>query len=127
MRSTLVAATMVVLAMGAAAQADTVGSAPAYGGPTQATVVCYYSTYGSNPVNFFGSQILLEPGNPVAESSDTCNGSVPAGSRCRTVADGINPNGAHWCRATLNNKNLIRGRMEIRNSSGAVLTSEEIR
>ena len=35
-------------------------------------------------------------------------------------------NAAHLCRAAVDNKASLRGRMEIRNSSGTVLSTEEI-
>ena len=122
---TILAAAALVIAMGSAADAATVGSAPAYGGTTQSVVVCYYSNIGKVAINFTSSLILVEPGNAATEASESCSGPIVAGGRCRTVT--LVTNGAHWCRAVVDNKALLRGRMEIRNSSGTVLSTEEIR
>lgn len=124
---TILAAAAFVIAMGSAANAAAVGSAPAYAGTTQSVVVCYYSNIGNSTLNFSNSTILVEPGNSVTEASEFCAGALGAGQRCRTVSVTIVTNAAHWCRATVDNKASLRGRMEIRNSSGTVLTSEEIR
>ena len=124
---TIIAAAAIVVGMGAPAHADVMGSAPAFGGPTQNLVVCYYSNIGNSAVTFTSSVILVEPGNPVSEASEFCGGSIPAGGRCRTVSNAIVTNGAHWCRAVVSNRALLRGRMEVRNSSSVVLTSEAIR
>lgn len=125
MRGTIIA-TAIVAGMGTAAHADVMGSAPAFGGSTQTVAVCYYSNLAANNVSITSSVILVEPGNPVAETSESCTGSIQASGRCRTVANIVN-NGAHWCRAVVGNKNPLRGRAEFRNSSGGVLTSEAIR
>ncbi len=115
------------MAIGSAANAEVVGSAPAFGGPTQSTVVCYYSNIGNSSISFSRSIILVEPGDPVTESAEFCIGLIGAGQRCRTVSVTIVNNGAHWCRAVVNDKAQLRGRMEIRDSSGTVLSTEEIR
>lgn len=126
MRAYLIAAA-IIAGMGTSANAAAMQSAPAYGGPTQANIVCYYSNLGPNPVSITSSTILVEPGNAVTEISESCTGTIPAGSRCRTVSGPIVTNGAHWCRIVVDNKAPVRGRAEYRNSSGAVLTWETIR
>jgi len=120
MRSTL-AVFAVIFGMGTAAQADTMLTAPAYGGPAQKVAVCYYSFYA--PTTISNSYILVEPGNAVAETSELCGGQEISGRRCRTVANIAN-NLAHWCLVVMNNKTAVRGRLEIRDASGNVLTSE---
>ncbi len=124
---TILAAAAVLASLGTSAQAVTMGSAPAYGGPTQSVVVCYYSNIGSLAVTFSSSVVLVEPGVPVAEASEFCGGNIPGGGRCRTVSiSGINTGGAHWCTAVVSSKATLRGRMEIRNSSGTVLSTQNI-
>jgi hypothetical protein len=113
--------------MGTAAHADVVGSAPAFGGATQAAVVCTYSNLSRNDVNIVSSVILEHPGVKVPEQAEDCTGAIPAGGWCRTFANAIKPSHAYWCRANFANKKPIRGRMELRDSSGVVLTAEEIR
>lgn len=117
------------MAFATAANADVVmGSAPAFGGPTQNLVVCYYVNTGSVPVTISSSQVLEEPGIAVAEASDTCGGVLPAQARCRTVT--ISPiltDRAFWCRMTVSAKGNLRGRAEYRNSSGGIVTTEDIR
>lgn len=126
MRTFLAAAAMVIT-MGSAANAANVGSAPAYGGPTQSVVVCYYLNVGNSSIAFNSSRIFIEPGDPVGEANEFCIGLMGPGQRCRTVSVTIANNAAHWCRANVSNKDSLRGRMEIRDSTGNVLTSEEIR
>lgn len=126
MRSMVIAAVTAV-GMATAAQADVITSAPAFGGTTsQSVAICYYSNLGG-AVTFNSSQIFAEPGNALPEASELCGGVEPANSRCRTVAENIPNNVAIWCRADVGNKKNIRGRLELRSASGAVLTSEEVR
>jgi hypothetical protein len=122
MRFTIFAAAMLV-SMGTA-HAAVVGSAPAFSGG-QAVAVCYYSNLSNTPINFSESLVLGEPGTALPEASETCAG--PILGRCRTVANIGTGTGAVWCRAVVNDKKNIRGRLEIRNASGVTLTSEEAR
>lgn len=124
MRAILVSGTM-ILGMATAAQADIVGSAPAFGESSQTAAVCYYVNGGATSVTFNSSQIFTEPGNAVSEASETCGGALGPNARCRTVANIAN-NAAHWCRANVSNGRLIRGRLEIRSSFG-INTTEKIR
>ena len=98
MRSTTIA-TVLVAAMGTAAQADLICSAPAHGGVGQTVAVCYYSNLGNATVTFTASQIFQEPATPLAEASEFCGGAVPGGQRCRTVANITSAGAALWCRA----------------------------
>jgi hypothetical protein len=110
-----------------AAQAEVITSAPAFGGTaSQSVAAWYYSNLGKTGVTFNSSRFLFEPGNALPESSELCGGVEAANSRCRTVADNIPNNPAIWCRADVSNKKNISGRLELRSSSGAVLTSEEV-
>jgi hypothetical protein len=119
-------AAAMLLGMGTSASADVMGSAPAYGGSSQNAIVCYYSNVGNTSVTFTSSSILVEPGNFVAEVSEFCAGSLPPNGRCRTVSVSPILNGAHWCRAVVSAKGALRGRMEIRSSTNAVLSSQNI-
>ena len=125
MRSILAAAAM-VLTMGAAADAEIVGSAPAFGNG-QTVAVCYYSNLGATSVTFSSATIHREPQPAIPEVVDNCTTLFPQAS-CRVGANlGASDAGlAHWCRAVVNNKANLRGRLEIRNGS-TVLTSETIR
>ncbi len=129
MRNFIVAAT-IIAGMGTAAHAAEVGSAPAYGGSSQDAVVCYYSNVGNTPITFTSSVIMSEAnaGTPIAEVSEFCSNGIvlPAGQRCRTVSVSSIANAAHWCKATVSNKAGLRGRMEVRSSGGAVLTSQVV-
>jgi len=125
MRSILAAAAM-VLAMGAAADAEIVGSGPAFGNG-QTVAVCYYSNLGTTSVTFSSATIHREPQPAIPEVVDNCTTLFPQAS-CRVGANlGASDAGlAHWCCAVVNNKANLRGRLEIRNGS-TVLTSETIR
>lgn len=129
MRAYLMAAAFLA-GLATSAHAVNVGSAPAYGGPTQNVVVCYYSNVGSTSITFSDSQILSESGagSVVAEVSEFCGAGtvVPPGQRCRTVSVSPIANLAHWCDAIVSSKGGLRGRMEIRNSSNVILSSQPI-
>jgi hypothetical protein len=124
MKRSIVSTIAIALSASVVQAAGYVASAPAYGGPSQAVAICYYST--TYNVDFTSSIILKEPGNAVAESSDNCSGVLHGGGRCRTVAN-IGNSTAHWCEAFVDKPGRVRGRLELRNSSGAVLTSESAR
>lgn len=124
MRSILISGT-IILSVATAAQADIVGSAPAFGESSQTVAVCYYVNGGGGSVTFNSSQIFAEPNTPVAEASETCAGAFGPNARCRTVASIAN-NVAHWCRADVSNKRAIRGRLEIRSSFG-INATEKVR
>jgi hypothetical protein len=125
MRSILAAAAM-VLTMGAAADAEIVGSGPAFGNG-QTVAVCYYSNLGAYFITFSSATIHREPQPAIPEVTDNCT-TVPPQSSCRVAANlgGSDAGLAHWCRAVVNNKANLRGRLEIRNGL-TVLTSETIR
>jgi hypothetical protein len=125
MRSILAAAAM-VLAMGAAADATIVGSGPAFANG-QTVAVCYYSNLGTTSVTFSSATIHRESQPAIPEDTDNCTTVFPRAS-CRVVASlGASDAGvAHWCRAVVDNKANLRGRLEIRNGP-TVLTSETIR
>jgi hypothetical protein len=124
------AAAAILAGLGTSAHAVEVGSAPAYGGPTQNVVVCYYSNVGGSSITFSNSSILSESaaGVLVGEVSEFCNAGtvLPPGKRCRTVSVSPIANLAHWCDATVSSKAGLRGRMEIRNSSSVILTTQPI-
>jgi hypothetical protein len=124
---TILAAAALLVGMAATAHADIMGSAPAFGGPTQNVLVCYYSNIGNSSVTFSSSSILAEPAIAVGEASEFCGGAIGAGQRCRTVSVTLLTDRAYWCRAVVSAKAGIRGRAEFRNSSGTILTSQEIR
>jgi hypothetical protein len=125
MRSILAAAVM-VLTMGAAADAAIVGSGPAFGNG-QTVAVCYYSNLGTTSVTFSSATIHKEFQPAIPEVLDNCT-TVFQQASCRVVANlGASDAGvAHWCRAVVDNKANLRGRLEIRNGL-TVLTSETIR
>jgi hypothetical protein len=121
--SRLAIAAAMFVAMGASAHADVIGSAPAFASG-QTVAVCYYANLGNTNVTFTDSSIYVEPDTQLAEVSEFCSGPLPFG-RCRTVANV--PAGAVWCRAVVDSKKNIRGRLELRNAAGATLTSESVR
>lgn len=106
-------------------RADVVFSAPAYGGAGQSVVVCYYSTSRAKVVTFSKSAVVREDAVELTEASESCSGGFTGGI-CRTVAS-VSNNVAHYCEATVSNRKNVRGRLEIRNNAGVVLTSEEIK
>jgi hypothetical protein len=124
MRSVLAAAMIVMT--GAAAHAAIVGSGPAFGNG-QTVAVCYYSNLGTTSVTFSSATIHKEFQPAIPEVTDNCTTVVQQAS-CRVVANlGASEAGvAHWCRAVVDSKTNLRGRLEIRNGS-TVLTSETIR
>lgn len=125
MRSMIIAAAA-VSGLATGAHADIIGSAPAFGGQSQAVAICYYNQAGTRSITFNSSQIFVEPGQALGKSSDDCSRAITPAARCRTVAN-IPNNAAVWCRAEVSNGRSIRGRLEIRSSGGSVLTTQRIR
>jgi hypothetical protein len=113
------------IAMGATAYAADVGSAPSFSAG-QTVAVCFYSNIGTAAINVSSSSIFAEPGGTLSEVSETCGGTLSGLARCRTVAN-VPSNAAVWCRAVVDNKKNLRGRLEIRNGSGVTLTTDESR
>jgi hypothetical protein len=117
----LVSAAALFLGMAAPVYADEIGSAPAFSAG-QKVGFCYYSNVGGGTVTFSSARVYREGGLLVPEATDDCN-SLPANRSCR-VGFNITAATAHWCAATVNNTANLRGRFEIRNTAGVVLTSE---
>ena len=103
-----------------------VGSGPAFGNG-QTVAVYYYSNLATTSVTFSSATIHREFQPAIPEVTDNCTTVVQQAS-CRVVANltGSDANLAHWCRAVVDSKANLRGRLEIRNGS-TVLTSETIR
>lgn len=122
------AGALILMTMGTTAQAELFGSAPAYGGPTQVVALCYISNLSSSAVSFTSARIYKEFGAPLGATDLVANNCSTLGSQasCRYVYRIIN-SAAHWCRADVSSKANLRGRLEIRNGSAGVLTSETMR
>ena len=99
--------------------------APGYGGPTQAVAVCYISNLGNTSVSFTSARIYKEFGVAVPLVTSNC-GTLTSQASCRYVANIAN-SVAHWCRADVSSKGNLRGRLEIRNGSAQVLSTESMR
>ena len=115
----------VLLSSAASANAELFGSAPGYGGPTQAVAVCYISNLGNTSVTFTSARIYKEFGVTVPLGTSNC-GTLTSQASCRYVAN-IASSVAHWCRADVSSKGNLRGRLEIRNGSAQVLSTESMR
>ena len=113
---------LTVVVSGPAIAADTIFSAMAFGGPSQAVAVCYYSTDAR--VKFRSSNIVSENGLVLPNTTGNCASDVNL--RCRTVAN-INNSVPNACFAVVNKSEHVRGRLEIRDSANNVLTTETIR
>ena len=117
---------VILLGSGAVtAQAEIFGSAPSYGGPAQTVAVCYISNLGGSSVTFSSARVYKEFGVSVPLVTSNCGTLGPQAS-CRYVASIIN-SVAHWCRADVSSKANLRGRLELRNSSAQVLSTEAMR
>ena len=119
------AGALILMAMGATAQAELFGSAPSYGGPSQTVAVCYFSNLGSSAVSFSSTRIYKEFGVTVSVPINNCS-TLGSQASCRYVANIAN-SVAHWCRADVSSKSNLRGRIEIRDSSNTILTTEAMR
>jgi hypothetical protein len=132
MRSMWIGA-LILSTIGAAAHAaDTMAGGAAFGGPSQdlGDGVCYLFNAGSTSVNISPIKIYDEVANPYAVNTNNCTSPgpkpLPPNRSCRTVSRIFNAT-AYSCKAMVANKANLRGRLEIRNPSGVVLTAVDLR
>jgi hypothetical protein len=122
-------AVALLLTTGQMANAAAIGSAPAVG-TGQTVAVCYFSIISTATVSFSAIAIRREPtGGILPVVSNNCPASFTGPQSCRTVSNltGSDAGLAHFCTAVVDNKGPVRGRLEIRNSANATVTSESVR
>jgi hypothetical protein len=124
MRS-LIAGSLILIGLGSVAQAEVLASAGAYAGPTGVTALCYFTNTGGSWIYPTSVTIYREPNVVVPQLTSNC-GTLPPNSTCRAYSS-ITVIANHWCKMVVPSKAALRGRMEIRNSSGVVLSSETMR
>ena len=114
------------LLSGTAVSHDETLAAIMWGGPAQSQVTCYLFNAGTGPAAITARRIVTEQGGfPPLTSS--CPASLAANAACYFVAS-VNPgSGAHACSATFSTgAQYIRGGMDVRDSSGRILNSDEL-
>ena len=126
MRSILVGALLSASMWASPAHAGILAAGTIYGGPTQVTAVCYLFNAGTTGVVITSIAIYDEVGNAYPVVSNNCSGSLAMHRSCRTVAhifDGI----PYACRAVASITSNLRGNLELRDASGYVLNSQQLR
>ena len=125
MRSTVIGAILcVVMAASSPAHAiQILAAGTGYGGPNQTTGVCYLFNAGSTPITVTSVTFYDEIANPYDDPvADNCTGILKAHASCRVVVT-LSKFEASSCVALLSSKANIRGSLEFRDDTGAVVGS----
>lgn len=123
----IIVAALAALAAAPAAHAQVFGTGSLYGGPTQATIVCYIFNTGTTPVTLSTLSIFTGSG-AVAASSTTCPTSLAAGKGCGVGNnDGVNPSQQYSCAMQPVKSQTLRGSLEIRDNGNNILAAQEMR
>ena len=127
MRWSGLAACAAFLAGALPAAADTISSAPIFGGLSQSVAVCYVFNSSNTTGAVAVSQFFLfsDTGGGVSTKGN-CPASLAAKGTCSAVFT-IASNRAYSCEARLTNKAAARGSVEIRDSSARVLNRADMR
>ncbi|TAN51984.1 MAG: hypothetical protein EPN21_05210 [Methylococcaceae bacterium] len=100
------------------------------GGPSQSVAACYIFNAGTTPITFVSRKIHSQFDGIIGETFyDDCGTTLAAGGVCG-IGSNISNNQGYACRVLIakgNKPNIVRGVMEIRDSSGNVLANSELR
>ncbi len=114
------------LSNGAIVHADSL-AAVMWGGPAQSSAVCYLFNSGPGTVSITSSNIYSELGGTVPIIWTDCGTTLTTGSVCAYTAN-IPVQGAYACNIVISpSATNVRGEMEIRDNTGKILNSRELR
>lgn len=126
MKTKTLFAAVVLFGSAMQAHADTLAGVM-WGGPTQSAAICYLFNMGPGAVSITSKAVYAETGGTRPLGNDTCGTSLAAGAICAFGAS-IPSGGANACRVVLSPSGAnVRGEMDIRDSSGVILNSVELR
>ena len=124
---TTMAGTLALTGAVRAADADDIlATGGIYGGPSQAAAVCYVYNPGSRPVFISSAVIRNQSGAIVANlTTNSCHMMVlPPSQTC--ALDAVATNQAYSCTISAERANALRGNMDMRTSTGAVLANSNL-
>lgn len=109
----------------ATAAAQTVlASGAMEGGPGQARIVCYFTNVSPSTVSISAFQILSNAGAQLPLAINQCGaGALLAGRSCGIAAD-VPQDASFACRVRAADGSMLRGVIESRTASGAVLNAQ---
>jgi hypothetical protein len=129
MRSAIIGAT-ILLGLGNAAGADEIlAGGNLFGGPLQSRVVCLFYNAGGANVRLTSFEIADQFGTPMPLVIDQCtavNSRIRPGRTCGIAAD-ITNQFSFSCRATMADKQNMRGVLDIRDADQHVLANTQLR
>lgn len=120
----------ILLALGSAAGADEIlAGGNLFGGPAQSRVVCLFYNAGDTSVRLTSFEITDQFGTPMPLVIDQCtaaNSRIRPGRTCGIAAD-ITSQFSFSCRATMADKQNMRGVLDLRDADQHVLANTQLR
>lgn len=124
MKKILVAG-VVLFGMNSAVNAAILAGGAMYGGPGQATAVCYLYNAGATAVTISSKTISREFNVPLGLTVDNCGAALSAGRSCGFATPIVNF-AAHFCKVVVSSKANLRGVFEMRDAAGNVTSNIEL-
>jgi hypothetical protein len=124
---TTMAGTLALIGAVHAADADDIlATGGIYGGPSQAAAVCYVYNPGSRPVFISSAVIRNQSGAIVANlTTNSCHMmALPPSQTC--ALDAVATNQSYSCTISAERAGTLRGNMDMRTSTGAVLANSNL-
>ena len=125
MKPVILAAFAAIAAM-PAAHAQVFGTGALYGGPTQATAVCYIFNEGSKAVTLSPLSLFIGSG-AVAANSSTCPATLAASKGCAVGISGVSQSQQYSCAMQPVKSATLRGSLELRDGSNNILAAQDMR
>lgn len=127
MRSGIIALAALLGTAAAAQAADTLAAGTIYGGPTQATAVCYFYNAGNTTLSLVGPHMADANGSVLTLAVNQCGATLLPGRACGIAAD-IAGNQIYSCETVVSpSKANARGILEVRDSKQVTLQNIELR
>ena len=107
-----------------AAAQEVLASGAMEGGPGQARIVCYFTNVSAATVSISAFQILSNAGAQLPLVINQCGAGALAGGRSCGIAADVPQDASFACRVRAADGSLLRGVIESRTASGAVLNAQ---
>lgn len=123
----ILAAFLAAFCFSAAAQADTIGSAPLTH-PDEKVAICQFSNLGSSTVTIKSVKILKGTGAPVHISLNQCSTPLAPFTACIAAAKVAYADDPHFCKAvTIGSAAGLRGDFSLQTAPGVILVNTPVR
>jgi hypothetical protein len=130
MMRTAIASVMLAVGISSTVIADdNIAGGNLFGGPTQTRVICSFFNASNNAVGIINPRVFDQFGTSFPLTINQCDDAPTlAANRTCSVGLDINDQRSWSCRARVSpSKENVRGVLDIRNSSNAVLSSTDLR